>query len=301
VASGLIPPFKLKALLRLAWGLTLNLSGDEAQQNMGIVFNEIFKKLWDQNSQNENTLRYLHNINGTLSSFLRNIGYEKDFLVVELDTQAKIRDKEIENVNQLADMTSLSSDGLITRIVAFFIGGSTSLLGAWQSLFQSQESTPSLTNGTLNEVVTKINNMTITNQSSTEITRQSISVPDTLPNELIVFLLGGSVAFFILIVAMKWVKGWWIKNRILSKTIQEQQQHWEDHVRPEFIRLMKAFLIDVRQITKEHFNQYQEDILGWNDKELVHYIDTIIPRKNLYIHDAELSDLKNIRDWQFNI
>ncbi len=75
----------------------------------------------------------------------------------------------------------------------------------------------------------------------------------------------------------------------------------EEHVRPEFIRLLKAFFINVKQITREHFNHYQEDILGWNDRELVHYIDTIIPRKNLYIHDAELSDLKNIRDWQFNI
>jgi hypothetical protein len=108
VASGVIPPFKLKALLRLAWGLTLNLSSDQAQQNLGSLFNESFKKLWEQNSQNENTLRYLHNINGTLSSFLRNMGYEKDFLVVELDTQKKIQEKEIENVNELADSRALN-------------------------------------------------------------------------------------------------------------------------------------------------------------------------------------------------
>ena len=301
VASGVIPPFKLKALLRLAWGLTLNLSSDQAQQNLGNLFNDSFKKLWEQNSQNENTLRYLHNINGTLSSFLRNMGYEKDFLVVELDTQKKIQEKEIENVNELADMSSLSSDGLITRIVAFFIGGATTLLGAWQTLFQSDESVPSLTNGTLNEIVTKINNITLTNQNTSEVTGQSSSLPATLPNELVIFLLGGSAAFFIFVVAMKSVKGWWIKNRILSRTIEEQQLHWQKHVRPEFIRLMKAFFIDVKQITREHYNHYQEDILGWNDRELVHYIDTIIPRKYLYIHDAELSDLRNIRNWQLDI
>lgn len=188
MASGVSPPFKLKALLRLAWGMTLNLSSDPAQQNLGSMFNEIFKKLWEQNSQNENILRYLHNINGTLSSFLRNMGYEKDFLVVELDTQAKIRDKEIENINELADMTSLSSDGLITRTVAFFIGGATSVLAAWRSLFQPEESASSLTNGTLNEIVTKVNNITLTNQNTTEVSGQAPSIPATLPNELIIFL-----------------------------------------------------------------------------------------------------------------
>ena len=290
------PPIKLKTLLKMAWGMTLGLSNDQAQQHLGDLFTETFKDLVKQRPEDLNATKYLNAINGSLSSFLRSMGYEKDFLVVELDTQKKIQEKEIENVNELADMTSLSSDGLITRTVAFFIGGAGSVLAVWQSLFQSEESASSLTNGTLNEIVTKVNNITITNQSTTEISGQVPSVPANLPNEIAIFLLGGSVAFIVFVIAMKMVKGWWIKNRILSKTIKEQQEHWESHVRPEFIRLLKAFFYDVKQITSEYFNEYREDIMAWDDNRLTTYIRTILPREKLYIHNAEeLKDLEMIR------
>jgi hypothetical protein len=171
------------------------------------------------------------------------------------------------------------------------------VLAAWQSLFQSEEVASSLTNGTLNEIVTKVNNVTtITNQSTTEISGQVPSIPANLPNEIVIFLLGGSVAFIIFVVAMKRVKGWWIKNRILNRTIKEQQEHWETQVRPEFIRLLKTFFYDVKQITSEHYNQYREDILIWDDSKLTTYIKTILPREKLYIHNAEeLKDLEMIR------
>ncbi len=41
-----MPPIGVEALMRLAWGLTLNLSGDETQQKTGEMVNERFEKLW---------------------------------------------------------------------------------------------------------------------------------------------------------------------------------------------------------------------------------------------------------------
>jgi hypothetical protein len=107
-------------MLQLAWGLTLNLSSESAQQNIGKIFTDRFQKLSEEYKNVASVKRYIDGVNGALSAFLRNMGYEKDFLVVELDTQEKIRDKRIENINELADMTSLSSEGLIAQIVAFF-------------------------------------------------------------------------------------------------------------------------------------------------------------------------------------
>ena len=226
------------------------------------------------------------------------MGYEKDFLVIELDTQKKNQDREIENMNELADMTSLSSEGLIAKVVAFFGGGATSLLVLSKGLFQSEDSASKLTNGTLSAVVTKINNLTITNQNTTELSGQVPSTSPALPNEVIYFLIAGGISFFLFILIMKLIKGWRIK-RILNRTIEEQQKHWEKHVRPEFIRLMMEFFYDIKEITRENFRQYREDILGYSDRLVTEYISDLIPRENLYIHNAEeqLKDLKIIRDW----
>jgi hypothetical protein len=96
-------------------------------------------------------------------------------------------------MNELADMTSLSSEGLIARVVAFFGGGATSLLVLWKGLFQSEDSVSTLTKGTLSAVVTKINNITITNQNTTELSGQVPSSSPTLPNEVIYFLIAGGI------------------------------------------------------------------------------------------------------------
>ena len=112
--------------------------------------------------------------------------------------------------------------------------------GVWQSLFQSEGTAASSTNGYLTEIVTKLSNITTTNRNTTEITGQIPTVQSSLPNELMTFLLGGSIAFIIFVVAMKFIKKWRIK-RILERTINEQQDHWQNHVRLEFIRLLKAF------------------------------------------------------------
>ena len=117
------PPIMIVSLMKLAWGLTLNLSADEPQQKAGEMVNERFGKLLETTALSNKGKLYINEIMACLSAFLRNMGYEKDFLVKELDINQSIRNEEIKSINDLADLTSLSNEGLISRIVAFLFGG----------------------------------------------------------------------------------------------------------------------------------------------------------------------------------
>jgi hypothetical protein len=123
--------------------------------------------------------------------------------------------------------------------------------------------------------------MTVTNQTSTQTAEQ---IPASLPNDIVFFLIGGSIGFLIFSVIIKKIKGWWIRNKILADTINEQQQHWQQHVRPEFKRLLLEFYKDLRRMTIQYFPRYQEEILYYQESQVLNYIDSIIPKTNLYVH-----------------
>jgi hypothetical protein len=74
-----------------------------------------------------------------------------------------------------------------------------------------------------------------------------------VPDEILIFLVGGGIGIFVLTIVIKMVKSWWITNRILRKTIQDQQSHWENHVRPEFKRLMVRLFYDIKGITERYY------------------------------------------------
>lgn len=147
--------------MRLAWGLTLNLSSEESQRKLGETFVDYFKTLM-AGLTDATDKKYVTNLIAILMPFLRNMGYEKDFLVVELDIQEDLREEQIKNINELADMTSLSTDGLAMRIAAFIFGGSTlSILGLWQQYFGNNlQDIPQTTTTNFKETVNKVGETT---------------------------------------------------------------------------------------------------------------------------------------------
>lgn len=83
----------------------------------------------------------------------------------------------------------------------------------------------------------------------------------TVPTEIVLCLLGGAIAFFILTIMIKAVKGWWIRERILKKTLDQQQEHWKGHVRPAFIQLLTRLYYQVKVLTRQIYPSYNERIL----------------------------------------
>jgi hypothetical protein len=279
-----MPPIRVEALMRLAWGLTLNLSGDETQQKTGEMINERFGKLWESRKLINKDKRYLNEIITYLSSFLRNMGYEKDFLVQELDINENIREEEIKSINDLADLTSISNEGLVARIVAFLFGGA-SIFPLIERLFGlNKDNTSSLEIvEKSSETVRKMGDTTTTDSTVSKIASdapQELAVPD----EILIFLVGGGIGIFVLTLVIKLVKGWWIKNKILKNTIQDQQSHWETHVREEFERLMKDLFKDIKESTNRYYPNYDESVLGYNDAQVDNFIYSLLPKKDLYVH-----------------
>ncbi len=219
-----------------------------------------------------------------LSAFLRNMGYEKDFLVQELDINEDIREEEIKSINDLADLTSISNEGLIARIVAFLFGGA-SIFPLIERLFGLNNDNASSLEivEKSSETVRKIGDTAITDSQISKIASdapQELAVPD----EILIFLVGGGIGIFVLTVVIKLVKGWWIKNKILKNTIHNQQSHWETHVREEFKSLMKNLFNDIKESTNRYYPNYNECVLGYNDAQVDNFIYSLLPKRDLYVH-----------------
>jgi hypothetical protein len=277
------PPIRVKALMKLAWGLTLNLSGDETQQKTGEMFKDRFVKLWESSTLTNNDKNYLNEIMTSLSTFLRNLGFEKDFLVKELDISQDIREEEIKSINDLADLTSLSNEGLISRIVAFLFGGA-SIFPLIARLFPYEADNAAPTEKVITTTAKETGDIT-----KTIVEKYISDAPPELavPTEILIFLVGRGIGIFALTLGIKLIKGWWIKHVILKHTIEDQQGHWEAHVREGFKSRVSVLLDDIINFTRLYYPIYYEPILGYIKSERDNFIDSLLPKKDLYVHSVK--------------
>jgi hypothetical protein len=113
------PPLRFDSTIELAWGLTLNLSHEKNEVKIGQAFLDYYKMMKERFKSNNHVSGYLENLDGLMSTYLRSMGFERDVFVKGLDIIDKVRDERIKGINDLADMTSFSKDGLILRVSSF--------------------------------------------------------------------------------------------------------------------------------------------------------------------------------------
>jgi hypothetical protein len=296
--QGVIPPLRVSSSVRLAWSLTLNLSGDSNQNEMGQTIKEqwvaLIKRYTAANESivTENKTRnasisrmstgngaqpnnrvvltestmtafpseqsfnsfieprdllYIENLWTVIGSYLRRTGFERDVYARYLDTLDKNRLEYIESLNELADMTSFSSESLIVRISSFLA------LGAAADI--------------INDIFSVI---AIPGPGGTP-----IPWPDP-----VVFLAFGGIGLFLTLVVFKIWRKWKFKERN-NDMFQEQGKYWNDIARPNFKKGLIQLYNDVRELAVIFYPGYSEPPFN-NPNLLDNFIDTFLPSKNVY-------------------
>ncbi len=240
------PPLRVDSTLHLAWGLTLNLSSDENQREEAKEFNKIIDNLREEFKQDEEALNYLDNLASFLSTYLRSVGFERSVYANYLDTQKSKQEKIIENLNDLADVSSFSQEGAIVRIASF--------LGI----------------GSLAEFVTKY---------------FAPNAEPTLNVQIGIILFFGFLGLAVTSIVLKVLRGRGIQS-VIEATLEKQQRFWTGHARESFKKSLTHLFDDVKKLVEDRYPHYatsgKERILT-DGKEIDSLIDDILPQKNLYV------------------
>lgn len=135
-----IPPVTSLGIINLAWSLILCISIDKRDNDVGKEVISTWKNLHQRivQSNNNESIKYIDNVCFLLYSFIGSIAFERYFYYQYAITFEKKRKQSIDYWNDLADMTSFSTDGIILRITSFLgIGSGVSFLGYLNSLFDT--------------------------------------------------------------------------------------------------------------------------------------------------------------------
>jgi hypothetical protein len=124
----------VKGILELCWGLSLNLSSEKAQRELGESFKEQLFKALANRERSPDEVTFFDNLLMALSAAIRNIGFVRENHVRYIDFKAHQLAQEEQNLNQTADFFSFSGSGLYTKIASFLgIGSALDLANAWRS------------------------------------------------------------------------------------------------------------------------------------------------------------------------
>jgi hypothetical protein len=237
------PPLRVDSTIQMAWGLTLNFSSDAKENTVGTGFLSMLEGLRQQYQNDPNTQAYLDNLCAEMSGYLRTSGYERDAYVKYLDKISNRRDASVSNINDISDLASTSSSGLLAKISAFLgIGSLAQLVGI--------------------------------------ITSTALPTPG-LPFNLTAVLVGGlgGLALFVLIVRLTRPYLTW---RADYHCFRRQQDYWEHKARPGFVRELIQLAGQLRKLVRGYYPKYTEETLTMAEGELRSLIDSFLPSADLY-------------------
>ncbi len=239
------PPLRVDSTLHLAWGLTLNLSSDSNQVEEGGEFNKVLDNLREEFKQDSEALNYLDNLASFLGAYLRSVGFERSVYANYLDTQKTKQEKIIDNLNDLADVSSFSQEGVIVRIASFLGIGSLADFAA--KFFAPNAET-------------------------------------TLNVRIGMILFFGFLGLAATSIVLKVVRGRRIQKAV-EATLSKQQSFWTGHAKGSFKKSLKNLFDDVKKLAEDRYPDYvksgKEPILT-DDKELDRLMEDILPQTNLY-------------------
>lgn len=101
----------------------MNLSHQDQQRYLAETFKTRFVALWDQ-CKDKKDIEFLNDVAFILSSYERSYGFERDVYFTRLDNWATLRQDKIAYYNDLANITSVNSDSVYSRVLAFLGSGS---------------------------------------------------------------------------------------------------------------------------------------------------------------------------------
>lgn len=213
------PPISIGPMIHLAWGLSLTLSHEDGQRSVGQTFSDRFKNLWEEYKDDELAQRYLDNLSGLLSACVRNIAWQRDVYVRYLDARDEERRQRIKSANDLGDITSLNTEGVLSRLIAILFGGS-----ALSLVFSGTQ---------------------------TEASKAGIE-PTVLW-----FLLGGSAGFILVTIGLKLWKSWRV-SRIIKRSFNLKQKYWENTARIGFSEALTGFATQLKSLVVEYYPEFYE-------------------------------------------
>jgi hypothetical protein len=123
--NGPVPfPLTVRGILAMCWALTMNLSHEERQVELGKTFTDKFLQIFAEDEKAEINKPFLQNVLMELSSTLRSIGFIRANHVQYLDYEADRLTRKRKNLEQVADMASFSGSGLYAKVGSFIGFGS---------------------------------------------------------------------------------------------------------------------------------------------------------------------------------
>ena len=283
------PPLSVNAAMHMAWGLTLHLSHEPGQKDLAKFFEEQFKEIWKTHKTDKHALKYLENLSAILSASLRSMGFERDVYIRYLDYLTKKGEAEIKFADDLANLSSFSADGLLSRLIAL-IGGGT--IGAAIANLLGIQTTGTAT--ALKETAEKLNELKIGLERSpaldietklgeiaAELTTESEKLSAS-SGQLVFIVVGALVGFSIFwICARCWRKG--VIKKVLDNCLEEQQFYWERTVRPRIMKSLNKLFKDLWELEGRYYFKSEEyQSIEVNPQIGNMWVEEILPKHQLY-------------------
>lgn len=276
------PPFSIRSLLELAWGLSLSFSHEKSQKSLGDKFYDslnsilrryVMEKLNQDKSLSDPQLKhekFVTNLLMSLTKTSRNLGFVRDKHTRFIDEKAKEIERGKKLREELSGFVPTSKESLLAQITAFLGGGSISSIVA---PFVTKTTYPAdkiprfekllemAPDGNKTDVFTKLYDEVMSRQG--EITFQP-----TL-DEIGIFVIAGSTTLGIMVVASK-ILGNILTTRSRNKMQQEQQNYWSSNFMPEAAEHIYYYYKDIESLLK---NYYGEKVKKKNEDEFLNEIN----------------------------
>jgi hypothetical protein len=131
-------PLRPESIVDLVWGLSLFFSQDEQERRYG----EDLKKKWDELSDRYNAdkkaLRYLDNVNATMSGALYDLARLRQETRDQFSFLEDLKNRRIRDLDDLANL-SKDAQSIAARIVGVSVGGGLTLIQSASNVFGTRE------------------------------------------------------------------------------------------------------------------------------------------------------------------
>ncbi len=241
--SGSISPPSLSSILHFAWGMTMNLSHQDQQRYLAETFKTRFVALWDQ-CKDKNDIEFLNDVAFILSAYERSYGFERDVYFTRLDNWASLKQDKIDYYNDLANINSVNSDSIYSRLLAFL--GSGSIAGTVTNVFK--------------------NNSLLLDSA-------------TLP----FFLVGGAIGFgvFTFILRRYAHRKIFSSDEQITKLMND---FWQMTLRPYLAKIMYNLANDLMEAHSRYYKTRNDGSLPEEDEKLKKMISDMIPTEDAYYY-----------------
>lgn len=122
-APTLAPLLTTRSIIDLAWGLTLNLSHEQPQRDLGKNFEAEFFKLLSSLATNREQMVFAENLMMAVTKTIRNMAFVRESHVAYLDGLATDLQEKSQTLKEISGITELTKQGLSPKIISFLLAG----------------------------------------------------------------------------------------------------------------------------------------------------------------------------------